>query len=117
MSSRRQLLAPLEEPRSAYPCCAACACTRRAHVSPSKLPLPCLPLPPTNLCRKLAYNRELAASINSGLGKMNEAKADISRMKVGRRRGGRAARAGQDRNAAVAKETLDQRHRGGGLSE
>lgn len=39
---------------------------------------------PTPLhCRKLAYNRELAASINNGLAKMNEAKADISRMKVG----------------------------------
>lgn len=35
-------------------------------------------------CRKLAYNRGLAASINNGLAKMNEAKADISRMKVGR---------------------------------
>ncbi|PSC73956.1 flagellar outer dynein arm heavy chain gamma [Micractinium conductrix] len=31
--------------------------------------------------KKLAYNHELAASINSGLTKMNDAKADISRMK------------------------------------
>ena len=34
-------------------------------------------------CRKLAYNRELAASINSGLHKMNDAKTDIGHMKVG----------------------------------
>jgi hypothetical protein len=33
--------------------------------------------------RKLTYSRDLAASINSGLQKMNEAKADIGRMKVG----------------------------------
>jgi hypothetical protein len=32
--------------------------------------------------RKLAYNRELAASINSGLQKMNDAKTDIGLMKV-----------------------------------
>lgn len=33
--------------------------------------------------RKLTANRELAASINSGLQKMFEAKADVNRMKVG----------------------------------
>jgi dynein heavy chain len=32
--------------------------------------------------RKLALTRELAASINSGLQKMNEAKVDVNRMKV-----------------------------------
>jgi hypothetical protein len=33
--------------------------------------------------RKLADTRALAASLNSGLTKMNDAKADIGKMKVG----------------------------------
>jgi hypothetical protein len=49
-----------------------------AHPHTTKLPLcGCLAG-----CRKLAYNRELAASINSGLQKMNDAKTDIGLMKV-----------------------------------
>ncbi len=32
--------------------------------------------------KKLAYNRDLATSINSGLQKMFEAKADVNRMKA-----------------------------------
>ena len=47
--------------------------------------------------RKLAYNRELSTSINSGLQKMNEAKGDVNRMKVGLgslTRGGWVGRAG-----------------------
>ena len=34
--------------------------------------------------QKLAHTRGLAASIASGLAKMNEAKLDVNRMKVGR---------------------------------
>ena len=57
-----------------------------------RLPLLCGPVTPSACpplparlpaCRKLAYTRELAASINSGLQKMNDAKTDIGHMKVG----------------------------------
>ena len=41
------------------------------------------PSPNPRPCRKLAYNRDLAASINGGLAKMAGAKEDVSRMKVG----------------------------------
>ncbi|KAL4452763.1 hypothetical protein ABPG75_008425, partial [Micractinium tetrahymenae] len=53
---------------------------RQAHVTPKSY-LSFIAGYKQLYAKKLAYNRELAASINSGLAKMNEAKADISRMK------------------------------------
>ena len=63
----------LNRPTNQAPTCGSSP-ARAVHAERGSLP------PPR---RKLAFNRELAASINSGLQKMAEARDDINRMKVG----------------------------------